>query len=105
MKYQATDSVMTAVNKDLLSGRFDLYDSMAYFVIDGVLRDKFHVGYFIFSVLALESHSNLRASIAYREASFGLRGMDLQRIVPKDIEVVISNDGIEHRVFLFYLFP
>ena len=49
MKYQATDSVMTAVNKDLLSGRFDLYDSMAYFVIDGVLRDKFHVGYFIFS--------------------------------------------------------
>ena len=95
MKYQATDSVMTAVNKDLLSGRFDLYDSMAYFVIDGVLRDKFHVGYFIFSVLALESHSNLRASIAYREASFGFRGMDLQRIVPKDIEVVISNDGIE----------
>ena len=42
MKNQTTDSVMTAVNKDLLSGRFDLYDSMAYFVIDGVLRDKFH---------------------------------------------------------------
>lgn len=68
------------------------------------LKDKFYVGYFIFSVLALESHSNLHVSIAYREASFGFRRMDSQRIIPKDIEIVISNDGIEHRVFLFYLF-
>lgn len=68
------------------------------------LRDKFHVVYFIFAVLVLESHLNLCVSIAYREASFGFRRIDLQGIVPKDIEVVISNDGVEQRVFQFYFF-
>lgn len=41
------------------------------------LRDKFHVGYFIFAVLALEGNLKFCVAIAYREAFFVFGGMDL----------------------------
>ena len=59
------------------------------------LMAKFHVGYFVFAVLALKSHFNLCESIAYRETIWALGGMYLQRAVPKDIEIVISYDRVE----------